>query len=53
MIVTVQNHGTFEIPNEKAQELVNWLTQANAVKINEQNNNHTGDGFGGKELLNG
>jgi len=35
--VNVDGYGTFQIPPHKVQELIGWLSGANAVKIQENN----------------
>jgi hypothetical protein len=45
MTITISNYGSFEIPNEKIQELIEWL-QKNSIKL-EQNKTD----FKGQELI--
>jgi hypothetical protein len=49
--ISIQGVGNFEIPNEKLQELLNWLAINRSVKI--QNENNYDIKYNGKELIQG
>ena len=49
--INIQGVGTFQIPHEKLQELLNWLSRNSGVNTqNEQTKSVT---FHGKQLING
>ena len=49
--VTVQGYGSYVIPSEKVQELLNWLAQNQGNRLHETKPNSSL--FHGKDLLNG
>ena len=55
MRVQVEGYGTFEINEEKIPQLLQFLTEAQGVKVQESNavRERTDNGFTGRELLNG
>jgi hypothetical protein len=48
--VTVQGYGSYVVPAERVQELLNWLAANQGARLTEQGNSAA---FKGKELLNG
>lgn len=48
--VTVQGAGTYVVPAERVQELLNWLANNQAARLQETGNSNA---YKGKELLNG
>jgi hypothetical protein len=54
--VSIQNLGNFQLPNEKAQDLKQWLADNEAVKTKTEEElmkEVIDKDFKGKELLNG
>ena len=53
MRITVEGHGIFEINEEQLPQLLQFLTRAQGVKVQESNIVHerNDDGFTGRQLL--
>lgn len=51
--VTVTGHGSYVIPYEKVQELLNWLAANQAARTESNRPQFNDPRFPGKDLLNG
>jgi hypothetical protein len=49
MTINISGYGSFEIPNDKLQELIQWLEQ-NSIQVKNENISQQ---YNGEQLING
>ena len=51
--ISISGYGIFQIPSEKLQELLNWLSVNNGVRTQNNENFQNKTTFNVKDLING
>jgi len=51
--ISIAGQGTYQIPAEKLQELLNWLAMNNTVRTQSNEQAVNSARFAGKDLING